>query len=335
MMSGIIIGDSPAMCRVRALIQRVAGTSLTVLVQGPTGSGKELVARALHEMSGRTGRLIAFNTCAIPDTMFEDALFGHVRGAFTGAVSDCPGYLTEAHRGTAFFDEIGSLPLSLQSKLLRVLETREFRPVGARTDRYSDFRVVSATNCELEALVSTGQFRADLAHRLGGIVIELPPLSERPEDIVPLARHFAAHAECISREPVALDENDLGGLCSYGWSGNVRELRHAVERAIALATKPLVSSTDILAAVHRRPATSMVTMSETQRAAARRSQLVELLERYAGDTAQVAAHLRVHRGTVYRRMEQLGISAPKRTSWRTLAPDIAASGTLKESTLHS
>src|SRR6185436_15443756 len=185
-----LLGESPVMCRVRALIAMVAPTRLPVLVHGATGTGKEIVAAAIHAESGRRGAFVAFNVCAIGDSMFEDALFGHVRGAYTGAVQDAQGFLREANSGTAFFDEISGLALPLQAKLLRAIELGVFRPIGARHDATSDFRVVAATNEHIHDLVANGRFRADLAHRLGGVVIDLPPLAERVEDIGLLARHF-------------------------------------------------------------------------------------------------------------------------------------------------
>src|SRR3954470_19051267 len=194
MIGSAIVGDSSAIQQLRALIATVAPTRLPVLVEGPTGSGKELVAAALHQASGRRGRLVAFNVCAIGDALFEDALFGHVRGAFTGAANDSAGFLREADAGTVFLDEISGLPWALQAKLLRAVETGEFRPVGAARDARSDFRVVAATNEHLDDLVECGRFRADLKHRIGGVVISVPTLAERVDDIPDLTRYFARRA---------------------------------------------------------------------------------------------------------------------------------------------
>ena len=193
-MSTLLIGDSLPMRQLRALIARVATSTLSVLIEGETGSGKELVARALHEMSGRSGALVALNVCAVPDSMFEATMFGHVKGAFTGALRDSAGYLTEAHRGTLFLDEVSGLSLTNQVKLLRAIETKEFRPVGARSDQRSDFRLIAASNEDMVHLVEGGQFRRDLAHRLGGIKLTVPPLRDRLEDVPILAAHFAAQA---------------------------------------------------------------------------------------------------------------------------------------------
>jgi DNA-binding NtrC family response regulator len=194
MIADLLVGESAVMVRLRDLVLRLAPARLPVLVQGPTGAGKELVAQALHRASGRKGRCVAFNACAIPDAMFEDALFGHVRGAFSGASHDHTGYLGEANGGTVFMDEIGSLGIDAQAKLLRAVETRVFRPVGARRDQESDFRLVTATNVRLGDLVGTGRFRPDLAHRISAAVITVPALAEHPEDIPALAEHFAREA---------------------------------------------------------------------------------------------------------------------------------------------
>lgn len=229
-----LIGSSPPIRELRRLILRIAPQSTSVVIHGSTGSGKELVAQALHAASGRKGRYVAFNVCAIPDTMFESTLFGHVRGAFTGAVSDNDGYLVEADRGTIFLDEISGLPLFNQMKLLRAVETREFRPVGARQDRRSEFRVVAASNDDLPGLAHAGQFRQDLLFRLRGIPIEVPLLADRLEDVPALALHFAREA-ARPGEPVEIKPTAIRELQAYDWPGNVRELRQVIECAIALA----------------------------------------------------------------------------------------------------
>jgi DNA-binding NtrC family response regulator len=242
----LLLGESCVMRRLRADVVRAARTRLPVLIQGPTGAGKEVVAQALHRASGRRGALVAFNVCAVADTLFEPAVFGSVRGAFTGATTDTPGFLAEAHGGTVFLDEIGGLPLSSQAKLLRAVETQTFRPVGARADRRSDFRVVSATNEEVEALVDAGRFRADLAERLAGIVVHVPPLAAHPGDIPTLVRHFAARLE--GAQVRAFTDGALDVLATYAWPRNVRELKHAVERALAWTAEDVVDA-DVVAAV--------------------------------------------------------------------------------------
>lgn len=298
-----IIGSAPSINHLRQLIDRVAPTSLPVLIQGPTGAGKELVARALHNASGRTGAFVAFNVCAIAETMFEDTLFGHVRGAFTGAVASQPGLLAEAHRGTVFLDEISGLSLQAQAKLLRAIETREFRPLGARQNRHSAFRVVAATNECLVELEREGRFRADLRHRLGGVVLRVPPLRERRDDLPRLVEHFASGFAPAAE--VVLTADGLRVLQQYDWPGNVRELKHVVETVIALTDPPLLTARALLPLLGGGSRADVVCAGHTERL-----RLTEVLEQHAWDTARAAEHLQVHRVTVYRRMQRLGIPLP-------------------------
>jgi DNA-binding NtrC family response regulator len=297
-----LIGESAVMVRLRDLVRRLAPARMPVLIQGPTGSGKELVARALHLASGRGGRFVATNICAIPDTMFEDALFGHVRGAFSGADSNYPGLLLEADRGSVFLDEIGSLGLGAQGKLLRVVETRVFRPVGAHADRASDFRLLTATNLELRGVIESGRFRSDLAHRISGAVVCVPALSAHAEDVPALATHFATLAQWSRGRPPELAESAIAELSERDWPGNVRQLRNIVECAVALAADARVSGEDVRTALALGDRTDD---SLTDNFARRR--LVALLDARRWDTALVARDLEVHRGTVYRRMQALRI----------------------------
>jgi DNA-binding NtrC family response regulator len=293
------------MQRLRDLIARLGPTSIPVLIQGPTGSGKELVAKALHAASGRTGSLVSFNVCAISDSMFEDALFGHVRGAFTGAAQGSCGYLAEAHGGTVFLDEIGGVPPSAQAKLLRALETGSFRPVGAERDRVSDFRIVAATNEDVRSLVSAGAFRADLMHRLSGVVVEVPPLAARLDDVPMLAHHFAAELSHAGLSQRALSDEAVSALAGYEWPGNVRELKMTVARAAILATGTVIGSDDVRLALAgpraeqglRRPSLALADQ-----------QLVAALEQTKWDVDAAAASLGVHRATIYRRLARLGVS---------------------------
>jgi DNA-binding NtrC family response regulator len=297
-MSGLeaIVGDSLPMRRLKDLIRRVGPTNLPVLVSGPTGAGKELVAQAIHDASGRRGRFVSFNVCAIADTMFEDALFGHRRGAFTGAFADSPGYLLEADRGTVFFDEISGLALLQQAKLLRAIETRQFRPVGGRQDKDSDFRVVAATNEDLGSLVRNGRFRPDLLHRLGGITIEVPALRARPEDIPLLIQHF------LGDEQAGLTGDAVRALREHDWPGNVRELRHTLERARVLASGR-IGAGDIRAALQ-----GMMRTDWSPPACSKdRQQLIEALEECDWNPSRTAVVLGVHWTTIYRRMKRLGI----------------------------
>lgn len=318
-MAELLIGETPIMQHLRALIAKVAPSSLPVLIQGPTGSGKELVAAALHQWSGRTGGFVAFNVCALAESMFEDALFGHVRGAFTGATRDAAGYLLEADKGTVFMDEIGGLPLGAQAKLLRAVETRQFRPVGAAYDRKSDFRLIAASNDDLAGLVSTGRFRPDLAYRLRAVLIDVPPLASRKADIPLLARRFLETA--VPGIGLELSADATAELTAQSWEGNVRELKHVVERAVLLVSGRRVSRADIRAALPTTGAARHEWCSETFA----RRRLADLLEAHGWDTAKVAQALGVHRATVYRQMKRHALDAVATRFVDPSSPDGAVS----------
>jgi DNA-binding NtrC family response regulator len=292
------------MRQLRALIARVAPTRLPVLIEGPTGSGKELVAAQLHYASGRTGGLVAFNVCAIGETMFEDALFGHVRGAYTGAIGESMGFLREANGGTAFFDEISGLPLPLQAKLLRAIETGVFRPIGAARDSRSDFRPIAATNDDLSDLVRLGRFRADLWHRMSGVVLRVPALVDRIDDIPLLAHHFLGAGARVTDDAMA-------ALMSRAWPGNVRELRQVLEASSVFANGAIDAAAIDVAVANRAPSTPNT--NSPARSLAERSELVAALEGAAWDTSRAASELGIHRATMYRRMKRHGIEIPLRT----------------------
>jgi DNA-binding NtrC family response regulator len=298
----LLIGQSPAMLRLRADVARFGALRLPILIQGPTGSGKELVARGLHLASGRTGSLVAFNVCAVPETMFEDTLFGHVKGAFTGANSDSPGYLAEANGGSVMLDEINGLSLGAQAKLLRAIETGEFRPVGARRDRRSDFRLIAASNANLMDAVNAGTFRADLFFRMSGVTIHVPMLQQRMEDIPHLIEHFLGTDGNGARPvlPAALEE-----LYQHTWPGNVRELRYVVARASSLAGRLPIDDQSVRMAIDSSSFSDRYRASRVQDG---RTELVALLTLFRWNTLQVAERLGVHRATVYRRMQRYGLA---------------------------
>lgn len=307
-LSQIIVGNSLLIRQVREQVLRFAPYPLPVLIQGPTGSGKERVAEAIHKASGRRGNHVAINVCAIPEQLFETALFGQVRGAFTGAVADRQGHFAEANGGTIFLDEIADLPKPIQAKLLRVLESGDYRPVGAEKDRSSDFRVVAATHDDLPESVAHGRFREDLYFRLGGITIFVPSLDERREDIPAIVRYFASNSKKIPQGTV-FTERALAWLQDRAWPGNVRELRFTVERAAICARGGVVdvpllqdfagqgSNTGGVAALGR----------------GEREALLGVLGRNDWHIEQTAAELGVHRTTVFRRMRELKISPPRRS----------------------
>jgi DNA-binding NtrC family response regulator len=232
-----IIGESSAIRQTIQAIQRAAGSETTVLLEGESGTGKELFARALHALSGRTnGPFIAINCAAIPDTLLEAELFGYEKGAFTGATQRKPGRFELAQRGTLFLDEIGELPLALQAKLLRAIESRRFERLGGTATIHVDVRLVTATNRGLKQAVANRQFRDDLYFRLSVFPITIPPLRERPGDIQLLARHFVERTcHDLGKGPLALSDRAVEGLAGYTWPGNVRELQNAIERAVILA----------------------------------------------------------------------------------------------------
>jgi transcriptional regulator with PAS, ATPase and Fis domain len=240
-----IIGRSPAMRILFGLLETVSSSASTILVTGETGSGKEIVARAIHHNSPRRAqRFVALNCGAIPETLLEAELFGHVRGAFTGAIGTRQGRLEQAHKGTLFLDEVGTMSAGLQMKLLRVLQEREFERLGDTHSIKVDVRVVAATNSDLKKMVAEGQFREDLFYRLNVIPIELPPLRDRKEDIPLLVQHFlkkfsAPDLQTQSTEArgrtLTISQQALRALMAYSWPGNVRQLENAIERAVALS----------------------------------------------------------------------------------------------------
>lgn len=253
----ILAGTSPAMSEVQSLVQRVADTDVTVLIEGESGTGKELVARMLHERSLRSGGpFVAVNCAALPDTIIESELFGHVRGAFTGAVSDKPGRFELADGGTLFLDEIGDLSLLGQADLLRVLEDGIYRPLGSRTTARANTRVVAATNRHLEHRCAEGSFREDLFYRLNVITISLPPLRDRPEDIPDLAATFCEHF-CLRhrRPPKRLAEELNRHFQKLPWPGNVRQLRNAIERMVLTVPARVLTSAHLPAHLSGRLAT--------------------------------------------------------------------------------
>jgi DNA-binding NtrC family response regulator len=239
-----IIGRSRAMEEVIRRAELVADTKSTVLITGETGTGKELVARAIHDRSAqRDMPLIKVNCAAIPETLLESELFGHVRGAFTGATTTKKGKFALADGGSIFLDEIGTMSPPLQSKLLRVLQEREFEPLGSERTEKVDLRVIAATNRDLRQMVADAKFQEDLFYRLNVIPIEIPPLRERRDDIPSLVEHFIQkHAQRVGRRIERLDETVMSGLQQYDWPGNVRELENTIERAVVLSTGPVIGA---------------------------------------------------------------------------------------------
>jgi DNA-binding NtrC family response regulator len=254
--AGTMVSRSPEMRRLLDLLERIAPSSSSVLITGESGSGKDFVAETLHEMSGRSkAPFVAVNCPAIPETLLESELFGHVRGAFTGALTERAGLFEHAAGGTLFLDEITEMAPSLQAKLLRVLETRRFRRVGGRDEQLADFRIFAATNRNPEEAVQSGRLREDLYYRLNVFRITVPSLRQRREDIAPLAARFiASYAEQEGRQVEGLSNAALAALEAHDWPGNVRELRNAIERAVVLARGPVIEFEDLPEPLRRPPA---------------------------------------------------------------------------------
>ena len=313
-----IIGRSRALSRVLREIETVAPTDSTVLITGETGSGKELVARALHQSSGRQDHaFVKLNCAAIPTGLLESELFGHEKGAFTGAITQRIGRFELANRGTVFLDEVGEIPLELQPKLLRVLQEREFERLGSTRTLRTDARLIAATNRDLEALVQEQKFREDLFYRLNVFPIAVPPLRERREDVPMLVRYFAQQFARRMKKPIeTIPSETMEALTRYDWPGNIRELQNLIERAVILSPGPTLE-VPIAALNSRRaadkPAETRDAAAETLEAADRRH-IIAALERsnwvIAGPHG-AATQLGIKRSTLQFRMRKLGIVRPQ------------------------
>ena len=292
------------------MVGTVAKTSSTVLVTGESGTGKEMVARAIHHHSARAGGpFIPLNCAAVPETLLESELFGYLRGAFTDARKDRRGLFQEASGGILFLDEISEIPINLQAKLLRVIEDKEVRPLGANQSERVDTRIVSACNLDLEQLVEQGRFRQDLYYRLNVIRIELPPLRERSEDIPLLAEHFLHEfAPQAKRQIDSIEQEALAALMNYRWPGNVRELEHTIERAVLLGKETSIGLKDLplqsqAGSGSSVPLAAAVANGYTLRDL-EREYILRVIESTYGNKAEAARILGVDRTTLYRKLEE-------------------------------
>jgi DNA-binding NtrC family response regulator len=302
-----LIGQSRKMVEVFKVIGKVAPSRTAVLIQGESGTGKELIARAIHDNSPRASRpFVAVNCSAIPETLIESELFGHVKGAFTGAQTFRRGLLEEADAGTCFFDEVGDLPLSGQAKLLRALQDGHIRRVGSNEPRALDFRVIAATHRDLYNLTKTGRFREDLLYRLNTVTIVLPPLRERPEDIMLLAEFFLARYGA-EKNITTLSQSARKTLLGYAWPGNVRELEHVVERAVALATHSVLSVDDLPSTIREPEGEKQAPVRQGTLGALQREHVLAVFESTNRNKEQTARLLGISRRTVYRLLDRYGI----------------------------
>jgi formate hydrogenlyase transcriptional activator len=310
-----IIGSSAALESVLEQVERVAPTDSTVLVQGETGTGKELIARAIHNLSSRCGRpFIKLNCAAIPFDLLESELFGHERGAFTGAIAQKIGRFELADKGTLFLDEVGDIPLPLQPKLLRVLQEQEFERLGSGRTHQVDVRLVAATHRNLVEMVKRNEFRSDLYYRLNVFPVPLPPLRARRADIPALVEHFVEiYARRMSKQIDQISSETMAELMSYPWPGNIRELQNFIERSVILTTgnvleSPLASLRNAAEAQSLGP----ITMEDAERDHIRKT--LEQTRWVVSGPNGAAARLGIKRSTLYFRMQKLGISRTNKDS---------------------
>ena len=304
------IGETPGIREIRQTIERVAPSDASVLITGEHGTGKEVVAAWLHALSDRRGKpLVTMNAGGLAEGIAESELFGHVKGAFTDARVDRIGCFEMADEGTLFLDEIANMPVRLQAKLLRVLQTGEVQRVGSSRLRYVNVRVLSATNADLQEEIAAGRFREDLLYRLNTVVIDLPPLRERRDDVEPLAGHFLAHYATRYRKPLtSFDRDALSMLRDHTWPGNVRELGHAIERAVLMADSSSTSVASRFLGLQRpRAATESVAPTDLSLEDAERVFIEKVLARHNGDVRLAAQQLGMSRSALYRRLQQYGV----------------------------
>lgn len=312
-----IVGDCAQMREVVELIERVSQTDTNILITGESGTGKEIVARTIHRHSRRAARRFQVIDCtAVPETLFESVLFGHAEGSFTGAVRDEPGLLRQADGGTAFLDEIGELPVTLQAKLLRVVQDQTFTPVGKRDAVRLDVRFICATNRDLEFEVRSGRFRRDLFYRLAVLHLELPPLRDRGEDVQRLADHFLTVLQTADPRVSGLADEVRACFRRYPWPGNIRELRNVIERALALARSASIELSDLPAAMQKASLAGSRTDTAEPLAphaqildTAERVYLISLLEQNEGNVSRAAKQAGLSRQGLHRLLSKHGIAA--------------------------
>jgi len=318
---GTLLGTSPAMRRMYELLDRIADSSASVLIAGETGTGKELVARALHERGRRkAGPFVAVDCASLPEPLLESELFGHVRGAFTDAHAARKGLFVQASGGALFLDEIGDLPLALQAKLLRALQTRSVRPVGANDEVPFDVNLIAATNRDLESAVEEGRFREDLYFRINVIHVEMPPLRARGGDVLLLAQHFVdRYAAQAGKRVTGLSPDAAERLLAYVWPGNVRELENCIERAIALTRHETIGLDDLPEKIRGFQRSHVLVAGDDPSELApleevERRYVLRVMEAVGGSKTLAARVLGIGRKTLYRKLEQYKIGAVSRST---------------------
>ncbi len=307
-----ILGESKAIRGILDTIKQVAPAKTPVLIEGESGTGKELVARALHEYSGRSGRFVAVHCAALPESLFESELFGHEAGAFTGAIEQKKGRFELADGGTLFLDEIGEIPLAVQVKLLRVLETKTFERVGSGETLSVDVRIVSATNRNLASMTAEGTFREDLFYRLNVVQISVPPLRERPSDIPILVNAFLAHfAEENGRKEMRITDEAMKELVSAYWHGNIRELKNCVENMVVLARSNVIDVDNLPASVKNGvpliPVSKQAENTDVLHFDDEKTRIEKALASCHGNRTHAAEILGISRRTLHRKLNQYGI----------------------------
>lgn len=301
-----MIGNSAKMKNIIETIEQVAPTRTTVLITGESGTGKELVAQAIHQCSGRTGKFVPVHCSALPDNLIESELFGHERGAFTGAVEMRKGRFELAEGGTIFLDEIGEIPLHIQVKLLRVLESRSFERIGGSETIVTDARVVAATNRDLKKMVEEGTFREDLFYRLDVVSLEIPPLRERKEDIPLLVKHYLDVFNKENGKDIGITETAMASLCAYAWPGNIRELRNCVERMVVLCRGKMIElenvPVDIREGVTPGIAKTVLSQPSCDLECNEKMLIERALNECGGNRTKAAEKLGISRRTLHRKL---------------------------------
>jgi DNA-binding NtrC family response regulator len=301
----IVLGASPTMINVMNIVRKVAATDANVLITGENGTGKELVAREIHNLSKRADELlVSVDMGSITETLFESEMFGHVKGSFTDAKEDRKGKFEQANKGTLFLDEIGNLSLQSQAKLLSVLQNRYVVPVGSNRQKPVDIRLICATNCDLISMVGEGRFREDLLYRINTILIEVPPLRDRVDDIAILANYFLRmNCERYGKEGMKISTHALEKLANHDWPGNVRELQHAIEKAVILSESMVLKPSDfVFSTSSRNLLQGDITLEEMERKI-----ISDSLRRYSNNMSTVATKLGITRQTLYNKMRKFGI----------------------------